>query len=311
MYQSWDLKSRDDLMLFDGVEIEAIPLGRSGLRLIAETAIIGNIAVSRAEYRSRLWLQDVQHGGDLYFCLVVPTGDPARFPDRRLVNPVLVGWHGLERSENSYVLEPGTFLYMLSVPPDVARKRGWALPPSQFLDVEPGEVGPFRAVIDHAIDHVRAGALTTEPNTEVLLGQLDHLTGNALYQHAGSCPRSRASVVQHRLIQETVAYLRESDKDSRLNGEDLSAQLGVPRRTLYAAFDAQLGIGPIRLDTLMRLHRLHRLLKTASPEATTVSALVHEVGFAHLGRTSGIYREHFGETPIDTLRRRVAKQANM
>ena len=55
----------------------------------------------------------------------------------------------------------------------------------------------------------------------------------------------------------------------------------------------------------MRLAGLHARLAQASA-GVSITDLAFDLGFTHLGRMAGAYREKFGETPSATLRRRMS-----
>ncbi len=53
----------------------------------------------------------------------------------------------------------------------------------------------------------------------------------------------------------------------------------------------------------VRLRRARDLLREGSSTQTSVSAVASSLGLPHLGRFAAAYREAFGETPSETLRR--------
>ncbi|MGI9483392.1 MAG: helix-turn-helix domain-containing protein [Hyphomicrobiales bacterium] len=77
----------------------------------------------------------------------------------------------------------------------------------------------------------------------------------------------------------------------------------MSRRTLFAAFRAELGFGPYKFMELRRLNALRNRLLHADPEETTVACLSNEIGFSELGRTAVTYRKLFCEPPSASLRR--------
>jgi AraC-like DNA-binding protein len=79
--------------------------------------------------------------------------------------------------------------------------------------------------------------------------------------------------------------------------------IGVAERTLRAACEEYLGMGPIRYLTLRRMHLVRRALVAADASETNVTRVVTDQGFWELGRFSGAYRRLFGECPSETLRR--------
>jgi transcriptional regulator GlxA family with amidase domain len=84
---------------------------------------------------------------------------------------------------------------------------------------------------------------------------------------------------------------------------EICAKIGVSERTLRAACEEHLGMGPIRFLSLRRMHLVRRALLSADPSTMTVTRIVTDHGFWELGRFSVAYRTLFGETPSETLRR--------
>jgi AraC-like DNA-binding protein len=84
---------------------------------------------------------------------------------------------------------------------------------------------------------------------------------------------------------------------------EICAAVGVAERTLRAACDEHLGMGPIRYLTLRRMHLVRRALLGADAKDTSVTRVVTDHGFWELGRFSVAYRTIFGESPSETLRR--------
>ncbi|WP_225116773.1 AraC family transcriptional regulator [Bradyrhizobium sp. BRP22] len=82
---------------------------------------------------------------------------------------------------------------------------------------------------------------------------------------------------------------------------ELSAEFGVPRRTLHRAFAEVLNMPPKQFLRYKRLGDVHDALLTAGPGAT-VQSVAREHGFLH-GRFANEYSRLFGEPPLRTLRR--------
>ena len=83
--------------------------------------------------------------------------------------------------------------------------------------------------------------------------------------------------------------------------DQLVAEMDIPRRTLYRAFKAHLGLSPAKYLKLYRLSRAHIELSNATPSNTNVSAIALNWGFLSLGRFSSEYRSVFGVFPRQTL----------
>jgi AraC-like DNA-binding protein len=83
---------------------------------------------------------------------------------------------------------------------------------------------------------------------------------------------------------------------------DLAALGGMSVRSLQEGFRRHVGCTPMSHLQQVRLTRVHEALRQADPTRTTVAAIAHRWGFAHLGRFASAYRARFDEPPSETLR---------
>jgi AraC-like DNA-binding protein len=85
---------------------------------------------------------------------------------------------------------------------------------------------------------------------------------------------------------------------------ELADAAGVSERTLHAAFRRRYGTSPIAHLRGLRMDAAREALLAAEPASgITVARIALEHGFAHPGRFAVTYRERFGESPAETLRR--------
>jgi AraC-like DNA-binding protein len=115
-------------------------------------------------------------------------------------------------------------------------------------------------------------------------------------------PLSGASCRQDRILTRFAEFLK-ANPDRPLYLTEICAAIGVAERTLRAACEEHLGMGPIRYLTLRRMHLVRRALLHSHPSTATVTQIVTDHGFWELGRFSVAYRMLFGEQPSETLRR--------
>ena len=80
--------------------------------------------------------------------------------------------------------------------------------------------------------------------------------------------------------------------------------VGRSERGLRNAFYDVHGSGPKRWMTFERLRAVRRVLGNADAGATSVTSVATAHGFFELGRFAALYKQTFGETPSETLRRR-------
>lgn len=101
------------------------------------------------------------------------------------------------------------------------------------------------------------------------------------------------------LIRRAEAFLGEHH-GSDFSVAALSAAVGVGERQMERIFRNAYGMGPCRWHHVARLNEARRLLRSA-PQSAHVTEIAGRLGFGHLGRFSGEYRQLFGESPRDTL----------
>ncbi|MDD1536933.1 MULTISPECIES: AraC family transcriptional regulator [unclassified Bradyrhizobium] len=85
----------------------------------------------------------------------------------------------------------------------------------------------------------------------------------------------------------------------------LACAAGIGIRALQLGFRRHFGVSISQMLLDMRLAGLNARLARAAPDAS-ITDIAFDLGFTHLGRMAGAYREKFGETPSATLRRRMS-----
>lgn len=83
----------------------------------------------------------------------------------------------------------------------------------------------------------------------------------------------------------------------------IARMVGVSARTLQDGFRRHIGMTPMAYARQVRLARAHRDLREADPQRETVAAIAHRWGFVHLGRFAAAYRNAYGTSPSQTLRK--------
>jgi transcriptional regulator GlxA family with amidase domain len=124
---------------------------------------------------------------------------------------------------------------------------------------------------------------------------------------------SSITVAGHRhdlLVARFQAFL-EANPNTPLYLPEICAAIGAAERTLRAACEEFLGMGPIRYLTLRRMHLVRRTLLQAIASTTTVTRIATDHGFWELGRFAVAYRALFGETPSMTLQRQSVMGARV
>ncbi|WP_294633795.1 substrate-binding domain-containing protein [uncultured Bacteroides sp.] len=95
--------------------------------------------------------------------------------------------------------------------------------------------------------------------------------------------------------------VEEKMKDAELNVEDLGRDMGMSRVQLYRKLKSLTNYSPNELLRQIRLKKAASLLASAD---MTVAEIAYEVGFSSPSYFTKCYKEQFGESPTEFLKRR-------
>ncbi|MFC4993880.1 helix-turn-helix domain-containing protein [Rubritalea tangerina] len=85
--------------------------------------------------------------------------------------------------------------------------------------------------------------------------------------------------------------------------DKLAQELEISPRTLNRLFHRWAGMGPGQYLSIMRMHALRRALIGADVQRGAVKEYAYALGYQHLGNMAQRYKELFGESPSETVRR--------
>ena len=89
-----------------------------------------------------------------------------------------------------------------------------------------------------------------------------------------------------------------------ISATELARAAHVSERTLYDGFQREFGLTPLAFVRRFRLERVRdALIASDLSQSATVAEIALRHGFGHLGRFAASYRERYGESPSETLRR--------
>ena len=103
------------------------------------------------------------------------------------------------------------------------------------------------------------------------------------------------------LVRRSMDFASSIDGPVRIS--DLCMALNASPRTLELAFSKIVGVGPHSFFRISRMNRARMMLLKADSRESRVTDIAEALGFSELGRFSVQYRELFGESPSETLRR--------
>jgi len=132
--------------------------------------------------------------------------------------------------------------------------------------------------------------------TEAMVAWMDH--ASTRWRPEGLIGNGARTRVAKRAQEFIEAHYRNA-----IRMEDLCRVTGVGARTVQRSFREYFDLTITDYLKTVRLDAAHRELFAARPSQTSVTDVGLGHGFGHLGRFSLDFRERFGESPSETLRR--------
>ncbi len=102
-------------------------------------------------------------------------------------------------------------------------------------------------------------------------------------------------------VEKFKTLIEEKMGDSGLNVEDLGKEMGLSRVQLYRKIKSLTNYSP---NELLRIARLKKAASLLASSDMTVAEIGYEVGFSSPSYFAKCYKEQFGESPTDLLKRR-------
>jgi AraC-like DNA-binding protein len=149
--------------------------------------------------------------------------------------------------------------------------------------------------------HHAPDVLLTAGVIRALENDLVHTFARCLASGAGT--EFSAGDRRHSSIMRRFEEFLDANSNQPLYLAEICVAVSAAERTLRAACEEHLGMGPIRFLTLRRMHLVRAALFRSDARETSVTQIATDHGFWELGRFSVAYRTLFGETPSETLRR--------
>lgn len=143
-------------------------------------------------------------------------------------------------------------------------------------------------------------------NSKLLLARLQNLITNRkrLEQFFGdktSLSRETVSDLDKDFADRFRQLIEENMGDSELSVENLGSMMGMSRVQLYRKIKALTNYSPVELLRIARLKKASSLLASSDK---TISEITYEVGFTSPSYFTKCYKDYFGESPTDFLKRK-------
>lgn len=172
----------------------------------------------------------------------------------------------------------------------------------------PETLPPLHAYLNQLYELLQqASPLLQQPNfQQLILQDFLPLLVTALPIQQSQLKKRVDSFQRAKLVKQAEDYML-SHLHQPLTLTDLCAALGTSSRTLSYGFQEIFGTSPISYLKILRLHGVHRALKTADLSYQTIAQIAGQFGFWSLGHFSHDYNQMFGELPSETFKRSYLK----
>lgn len=143
-------------------------------------------------------------------------------------------------------------------------------------------------------------------NSQLLLSRIRNLITNRrqLKQFLGdgqTIEKDSVSDLDKDFVSRFKALVEDKMKEPDLNVEDLGREMGMSRVQLYRKLKSLTNYSP---NELLRQIRLKKAASLLASSEMTVSEIAYEVGFSSPSYFTKCYKEQFGESPTDFLKRK-------
>lgn len=155
-----------------------------------------------------------------------------------------------------------------------------------------------------------ADAYLTKPfNAKLLMTRIRNLIDNrkrlkSLAEDVTGGGKQSLGEVDKEFVEKLKTLIDEKMGDSELSVEDLGAELGLGRVQLYRKTKSLTGYAP---NELLRIARLRKAASLLASSEKTVAEITYEVGFSSPSYFTKCYKDYFGESPSEFLKRRDGK----
>lgn len=155
-----------------------------------------------------------------------------------------------------------------------------------------------------------ADAYLTKPfNAKLLMTRIRNLIDNrkrlkSLAEDVTGGGKQSLGEVDKGFVEKLKALIEEKMSNSDLSVEDLGAELGLGRVQLYRKTKSLTGYAP---NELLRIARLKKAASLLASSEKTVAEITYEVGFSSPSYFTRCYKDYFGESPSEFLKRRDGK----
>jgi AraC family transcriptional regulator, ethanolamine operon transcriptional activator len=292
----------------EGWDRRYLQLSKGPLRFRTRQVFLPNLMIEWNSFGQSVWSREVLDSSALFFgCLLDSTG-PAVYRGREMLETEALIYHpGVDQE---YRVRPQSESLVLAITPPLTEQLGWRLSQESVQRVQADRLDRLVAICQS----VTRAALTPDshpPNADWETALRDRVLV-ALRAVLAPWTANESQTSNHSLcgargfqmVKRAEQLMGRWPLDRKLRVAELAAELETSERVLYEAFRTTLGVGPYEFHLLKQMHAFRDSLLSGQTFRGTVTKAAMANGFTHMGRLSQMYRQHFDETPRQTIQRR-------
>ncbi|MDM7938239.1 MAG: helix-turn-helix domain-containing protein [Cyanobium sp. CZS 48M] len=277
-----------------------------------EVVDVGSVSLVRLRFSRRTFVEGSKPAGRIFCNLTLqPVREPPRAHGVDLSPDTLVG---LDAGREIYFQAPGghrfaallidaplfwqtaTAMCRIDLDPDQLKRNSFRIAPANCFGLRQLLHAAFAVPRWPAAVQAQTGpSLRQRLERDLVPLLIDSIARNHSH-HGLTSNRS-----ERLLIAQAAGRVMAERLTDPLHLCDLYQAIPTSRRTLVYAFNELFGLPPMRFLRLQRLHAARRELSRSQPDQTSIAATAHRFGFSSGSHFSRVYRQHFGESPLETL----------
>jgi len=176
----------------------------------------------------------------------------------------------------------------------------------KLREIERVALNPDQAEnLQRQLENILQYAMTLEENIfttdelEILLYLIPVNILKEMHPHM-ECSRKRLLKEKHLLYIEAKSYMHTHIHED-ITIKSIADKFNITERTLHNYFKQELDISPKRYLMVLRLTKIHNILKKSSVKKGLIEQTARRFGFLHMGQFTKSYKDFFGELPKNTM----------
>lgn len=310
MYHGYESSTDDIDQLFDNIagegwdfryhQLTPGPLGAWN-RMVC----LPEISVHWYRYRQAIHVRESHSHPAVFFTFVIEAEASPRWFARPFDADMALLY--FPQQEQDYVIPKGLFSMGLMIQESLCQRMGWRFESEACRRVDRQAL---LALKERGWRLTRWLWQTAHVSQEQLLVEQERLAmclAKVLEPWLHNHPEGQENIVHpgrsFSIVRNAIDLIEEWPDGKKFDIVQLASAVGAHRRTLYRAFHDYLGVGPYEYSQIVRLHTYRHVIRELPSTHGAITRAAQMVGFSHMGRFSTLYRRHFSERPLDTLRR--------